>query len=60
MNMLKQVRKALNDIQAAFTGNHPNKAEYQVYLLRKMIDEEPSRQLPWSYYQPLVDEEFGE
>lgn len=58
IHMLKQVRKALNDIQLSFTDDKPHKAEYQVYLLRTMIDEQPSRRKPWSTYQQLVIEEF--
>lgn len=72
--ILKQVRKALNDIDAtmgsltsktvspynkSYEINHlAQKAHYQLFLLRKMIDEQPSRRQPWSYYQPQVKEEF--
>lgn len=58
IHLMKQARKALNDIAAAFNENNPTKAEYQVHLLRTMIDEQPSRRKPWRYYQRRVDEEF--
>lgn len=67
MDMLKQVRRALDDIRQSLTDVEPyeptgikvgEKAIYQIDLLRKMIDEQPSRQHPWSYYQPMVAEEF--
>ena len=58
MDVLRQVRKALDDIASSFQDNFPMKAEYQVYLLRSMIDEQPSRRKPWSHYRPRVDEEF--
>jgi hypothetical protein len=57
MDILKQIRKACNDIAESFRTNKPSRAEYQFFLLRKMIDE---RRHPWSHYQPQVDEEFGE
>lgn len=57
IHMLKQVRKALTDIEASF-ANDKRKAGYQLYLLRKMIDQQPSRTEPWSTYQQLVLEEF--
>lgn len=60
IHMLKQVRKALNDIQESFHINNPRRAEYQVYLLRTMIGQQPSRTEPWSTYQQLVLEEFDE
>lgn len=58
ISMLRQVRKAINDIGASLTNNQPRKAEYQLYLLRKMIDQQPSRTKPWSSFQQLVLEEF--
>ena len=60
MYMLRQVRKALNDIELSFNTNRPARAEYQLYLLRTMVDEQPSRVKPWSTYQQLVLEEFDE
>ena len=60
ISMLRQVRKAVNDIQESFHVNSPRRAEYQLYLLRTMIDEQPSRTKPWSTYQQLVLEEFDE
>jgi hypothetical protein len=61
MDLLKQVRKGLDDIRATLTDESGGgeKAVYQLDLLRKMIDAPPDRQHPWSYYQPQVDEEFG-
>ena len=62
--MMKQVRKALDDIQQSINDDMNDdfvftKAALQIYYLRKMIDEQPSRQKPWSHYQPMIDEEFG-
>jgi hypothetical protein len=61
MDLLKQVRKGLDDIRVTLTGeaDPSEKAVYQLDLLRKMIDAPPDRQHPWSYYRPQVDEEFG-
>jgi hypothetical protein len=57
MHMLRQVRKALNDIEVSFKDGLSRRAEYQVYLLHTMVDEQPSRRKPWSTYQKLVIEE---
>lgn len=64
MDMLKQVRKALNDIRATLATDgeavcDPVKALYQLDLLREMIDAQPSTRQPWSFYRPRVDEEFS-
>lgn len=58
MDMMHQVRKALNDIQHSFESNNAERAELEVFWLRKMIDEQPSRHKPWSEYQLRIDEEF--
>lgn len=60
IHMLKQMRKALNDIQESFTADKPHKAEYQLYVLRMMIDEQPSRRKPWFWYRGWIAEEFDE
>lgn len=65
MDVLRQVRKALDDIGESFAEIHTGKAdyhkvEYQVFHLRKMIDEQPSRRNPWSAYRAMVEEEFDE
>lgn len=59
MNMMHEVRKALDDITKSFKNYQYAKANMQAYLLRKMIDEQPSRQKPWSDYQGIIDEEWG-
>jgi hypothetical protein len=60
MDMMKQVRKALADIRESMMNVNTAQAIYQLDLLRKMIDTPPNRQQPWSHYQPLTDEEFGD
>lgn len=56
MSMLRQVRKALNDIDASFTAGDSMRAEYQFQLLRKMIDDD--RRRPWSDWMQMAIEEF--
>jgi hypothetical protein len=58
MDMIRQVRKALDDIAASYANNQPGRAEMQVFWLRKMIDQQPSRRKPWSHYRPAIDEEY--
>jgi len=58
--MMRQVRKAVGEIQETINeGPHLMKVAYQLDMLRKMIDETPSRQKPWSYYREQVEEEFN-
>lgn len=59
MNTMREVRRALDDITKSFKDYQYAKANMQVYLLRKMIDEQQSRQKPWSDYQKIIEEEFG-
>lgn len=56
--LLRQIRKAMNEIQESLASGDNDKAAYQMDLMRKMIDDDRSR--PWAHWKPLVDEEFGE
>lgn len=56
--LLRQIRKALDDIEESLRNDDLVKARYQESLLRKMIDDDRSR--PWAHWRPQVDEEFGE
>lgn len=56
VDMMRQVRKALTDIQQSFADSDADRAEMEVYWLHRMIDATPSH--PWSHYQPMIDEEY--
>lgn len=58
MDMMHQVRKALNDITTSFADGDSDRAELQVHWLRRMIDEPTSRQKPWKDYRAMIDEEY--
>jgi hypothetical protein len=71
MDVVRQVRKAVNDIRATVrllsaTGHSGDaatiarKASYQLDCLTEMLDLPPQRRQPWSYFQPRIAEEFGE
>jgi hypothetical protein len=56
--LLRQIRKALDDIEVSLAAGDLDKARYQETLMRKMIDDDRSR--PWAHWRPQVEEEFGE
>lgn len=58
MNMMREIRRALNDIQQSMNNYDDHRVRLQVYHLRVMIDERQSRQKPWSHYQEIIEEEF--
>lgn len=59
MNMMREIRRALNDIQQSLNDVAVTKTALQVHYLRVMIDEQQSRQKPWSHYQEIIKEEFS-
>ena len=55
MNMLKQVRKALGDIDIAQRDGDLKKVSFIAAYLSDMV----ARGKPWSDYRPMIEEEFG-
>jgi hypothetical protein len=61
---LRQVRKALRDIRNTLIDPHVEHqkymAIYQIDCLWALLQTEPERREPWSYYQLRIEEEFDE
>ena len=55
MNQMKQVRKALGDIDIAQRAGDIYKVNYIAYCLRDMV---AKGNQPWSNYRPMIAEEF--